>query len=67
MWAEGRGREDLEALFRMFPDCDTDHIVARLNAVADQPDRLEKVGTELAEKKYPLLRTRIVADQVTFN
>ena len=49
MWAEGRGRVELEALFRMFPDCDPDHIVARLNAWVDQPDRFEKLATELAD------------------
>ena len=64
MWMEGRGRAKLESLFKMFPDCDPDHIVVRLHALAERSDYFQLLATELAENKYPLLRDRIVAEQV---
>jgi len=64
MCMEGRGRVELEALFRMFPDCDPDHIVLRLHALADQSDYFQQLATELAENNYPLLRDRIVEEKV---
>ena len=52
-------QKDCETMIAIFPDCDPNYIFERLEASFSDPERVEKLSTELFERKnYPKLKER---------